>query len=400
MYSINDYLKRHLYTKRNFILFSLLFCLFLIVYIGITFSSTYIKIGNYMTNKKYGLSNLHVVRSDNDYSILSNMEHVVNIVSHKSYGELYLSDINNINTEIRLVSLLDNNILDIKYGRNIKQSDELVCNNTFYPYTPILSDNDISLDRDLIIHGKDIFKNVFTFRSLNQSDDNEHVFKIVGTYDGTSMMDSLNTCYASPDIIEKLNSPCNGYIVNEVVGGEEIICDNYDGVVIRIDSIDNISLVKNKLKDMGYSVFQYDVPDEEGILLFSYGPLTVIIFILLISLIVIENIIKKKIIERKKYYGILKVSGFDNNMIISIDLKENLIVIISSSILSFIIFAIGFTILKYNIFDSFLYEGFNLNIPLLAIFIFLGIYILILNFIIRYKLKNMCNHNITFLLGE
>lgn len=400
MFDEKQYIKRHLFVKRNIFMIIFLLVIFLIVFVSISFSNTYFSVGEYMSNKKYGLTNIHVISKDQDYSNVYTIDHIIATVSHKYYGELYMSDIYDNNTEIKLVSLLDEKSLDIVFGRSIKNSNEMICNNSFYPYVPKLNNNNFTIDKSLITYGKNNIGNKYTFKSLDADNDSKYVLKIVGTYDGEKIMDSINTCYVSPEIIGLLHDKCNGYIISEVPSGDEVLCEEYEGIVVRVDSINNVKSVITKLKNMGYDVFQYDTPDDETIALYSYGPLIIIIFILLISMIIIDNYLKKKILERKRDYGILKIVGFNKENIIKYELIENIIIFISSFIISFIIFIILFNIVKNNYLLSFVYEGYNLKVPVVYLLILSLAYIGIIFLFVKRKINRLVNKSIVDLLGE
>ena len=66
----------------------------------------------------------------------------------------------------------------------------------------------------------------FKFKSLNSDINNVFNLNVVGTYDGSKLMDPLNTCYASPKLISDLRSKCNGVIISEVPGlPNEVLCE-------------------------------------------------------------------------------------------------------------------------------------------------------------------------------
>ena len=401
MFDENKYITKHLFQKRNLLFLLLIMIIFLIMFFCLTFSNTYLSIGNYMTYKKYGLRNLHVTSEDGNYESVSNIEHIIANVTYKEYGEIYLSPDDDFGKEIRLVSLLDDNAIDIIYGDKISKDTDIICNNVFYPERPIYNDNGLKLDNKKIINGKDVLKQTFKFKSLNSDINKVFNLNVVGTYDGSKLMDPLNTCYASPKLISDLRSKCNGVIISEVPGlPNEVLCEPYEGVVVRVDNIKNVDKVKKTLYQLGYDVFQFDKADDVAIMLFGYGPLIVLLFIILITILILDSFIKKKIIERKKQYGILKVIGFDDDKIVNMEVKENVILLVTGLILTFVLFIIGFVIIKINYLDEFLFEGFNLTLPFILIVIFIIVILLLFIKLVKNKIYNFMKKDIMDLLRE
>lgn len=394
-------IKKRLLETRNIILFFIIVVIFLILFTCIT-------ITNFSKSNKNEIYNLEIARSLYVFeSKDGDVEEKINEVDNIEYffSNKYLSpkrfEIKEFDDELSdgiiLIKALLNDDIKIMSGKNITANNEMICSNYFYPH-----EYDDKLYSEQFLKGKDIINKKITVDSDNEDSVGEKVsLNIVGTYKN-KYSEEANTCYVNIETYDKITSKYNGRSLEYDENGDltSIEYNKYENYIVVVDDIKNMQDVENKLNELGIGYEEVFRIKLEFINILYTVPIFVAIIIVIISVSLLYNFIKKKIYYRTNNIGLLKSFGYTNKDISKIYIYENIFIVFFSFIISLIIYLLALKYLSYNFLAEVTYNSYILEIPVLYIILT----IVFLNILIAIYINKNCNrlmkHNISFLLLE
>lgn len=380
------YIKRQLKRPSNKIYLLIYIVIFIIIFTCSTAILTFIQFGIYYKSTMYDLLSFNVISDEENYEGLEKIDHIDKIMEAEEYGETFYR---NGDKEFNLLSVFDIDDISIYEGRNIENDNEMICNKDFYPFDTYEKDY-FYMNKSKIIKSKDLIGETFSIASDNEDDKNIYDIKVVGTYKNGKIHGSMDTCFVKPELLSKIRGKCAGYESgHDILGNATYKCIPFKGKAIRIDKKENIDYVLSELRKQGYRYYQYNETDTSILDTYFFGTTFAIIIVFFISIVILDTYLKKKIDFRKNQYGILKTIGYDEEKIVSMELKESTSLLVISSILSIIIFSIGLIILRENFLHEFEFEGFPVRLPILLILIITLLIIVLARFLIARKLKRV-----------
>ena len=368
-------IKNHIFDKRNYIFITILFFIFIAIFITLTFynCATYI---SYYEKERLASKNINI--DINNYSkekeeLIKNIDHVVSIDIFMTNASYNVEEFNSITPGyITIYPLIYQNDIEIIKGTNIQKEYDMVCPNLFYPH-----DAYETIYKSDYLKGKEIVDKSVVI--------NNETFTIVGTYDAKKIRNHLNECFISKNTFKKLNP--------EKVSSE--------GLTIHIDKQENRQEVIQALANIGITDININIINTNYSLI--YISIFITIIILLISFSIIYNFIKKKLKYRLNNYGILKACGYQNKEIFKLDFFENIILSTICFIVSAIMFAIIYNLIINNIpsLDYYIFTSeINLNINYLYILLSYLLVIIMLFIATKYLTSQYLNKTIKYLLKD
>lgn len=406
------YFKRKILQKRNIVMMIILMFLLLISFFGLTITWTIFNYKNNLINKNYEYRTLTInQKEDNindDISKVSSIENVAFVGSTKylngSIVKVKDFDTDDLRGSIQIFPLISGRNIKSSYDENTLEEGKIICPKKFYPHSLALSSDADNFDMGIVyskvLNGSDYIGKKVDIKS--ESGEQNYQFEIVGTYNQNESLNSINTCLVNIKDYDKLASPYSGIgygVDNE--GNEIVDYYEYEGLMVLVDKLDNISKVKSKLIELGYNVENYFVLDNQSIFIYIYIPLLICLIVLIVCISIIYNFIVKKTKEKLKVYGIQSVVGFDNKLILNLDIWENIIVYGISFILSFVIYYIVLQILVRTLLYEFVYNSISIDVPVMLISVYFGVLLLFIVFVNRRLVTNILKRNTSKLLkGE
>ena len=406
------YFKRKILQKRNIVMMVILMFLLLISFFGLTITWTIFNYKNNLINKNYEYRTLTINQNEDnindDISKVSSIENVAFVGSTKylngSIVKVKDFDTDDLRGSIQIFPLISGRNIKSSYDENTLEEGKIICPKKFYPHSLALSSDADNFDMGIVysnvLNGSDYIGKKVDIKS--ESGEQNYQFEIVGTYNQNESLNSINTCLVSIKDYDKLASPYSGIgygVDNE--GNEIVDYYEYEGLMVLVDKLDNISKVKSKLIELGYNVENYFVLDNQSIFIYIYIPLLICLIVLIVCISIIYNFIVKKTKEKLKVYGIQSVVGFDNKLILNLDIWENIIVYGISFILSFVIYYIVLQILVRTLLDEFVYNSISIDVPVMLISVYFGVLLLFIVFVNRRLVTNILKRNTSKLLkGE
>lgn len=393
-------IKNRLFEKRNIILIIVLSIIFLILF-------TCLSVIQFSVENKLEIFNSEVGRTyfifpdKEQIDAIKNISYVELVVSDKYYsssgGEIKEFDNGNQKGEIIIKSLIKEDDVKIKHGKNISNNYEMICSDTFYPHY-----YDDRIYSSLFVPGKKIINKEVNIVSKNEDLNRKNInLKIVGSYKN-KFMEEANTCYVNMDTYDEIASKYSSWseAYDEMGNLVERVYNEYTSYILRVDNKKNIKKVLTSLDDMGVeyqSIFELD----EGFLSILYFiPSFIGIIIILLTLSILYGFISKKINNRMHNIGILKSIGYDEKTIKLLNTNENILIIIISSIISLIIYFIVLNKLKYTILAEVTYSNYILNFPYILIILSIVFFSIIIVGIVKSKIKRLFSFNIQTLLEK
>ncbi len=406
------YFKRKILQKRNIVMMIILMFLLLISFFGLTITWTIFNYKNNLINKNYEYRTLTINQNEDnindDISKVSSIENVAFVGSTKylngSIVKVKDFDTDDLRGSIQIFPLISGRNIKSSYDENTLEEGKIICPKKFYPHSLALSSDADNFDMGIVyskvLNGSDYIGKKVDIKS--ESGEQNYQFEIVGTYNQNESLNSINTCLVNIKDYDKLASPYSGIgygVDNE--GNEIVDYYEYEGLMVLVDKLDNISKVKSKLIELGYNVENYFVLDNQSIFIYIYIPLLICLIVLIVCISIIYNFIVKKTKEKLKVYGIQSVVGFDNKLILNLDIWENIIVYGISFILSFVIYYIVLQILVRTLLYEFVYNSISIDVPVMLISVYFGVLLLFIVFVNRRLVTNILKRNTSRLLkGE
>lgn len=406
------YLKRKIFQKRNIVMMIILMFLLLISFFGLTITWTIFNYKNNLINKNYEYRTLTINQNEDnindDISKVSSIENVAFVGSTKylngSIVKVKDFDVDDLRGSIQIFPLIPGRNIKSSYDENALEEGKIICPKKFYPHSLALSSDADNFDMGIVyskvLNGSDYIGKKVDIKS--ESGEQNYQFEIVGTYNQNESLNSINTCLVNIKDYDKLASPYSGIgygVDNE--GNEIEDYYEYEGLMVLVDKLDNISKVKSKLIELEYNVENYFVLDNQSIFIYIYIPLLICLIVLIVCINIIYNFIVKKTKEKLKVYGIQSAVGFDNKLILNLDIWENIIVYGISFIFSFVIYYIVLQILIRTLLYEFVYNSINIDVPVMLISVYFGVLLLFIVFVNRRLVTNILKRNTSKLLkGE
>ena len=368
-------IKNHIFDKRNYIFITILFFIFIAIFITLTFynCATYI---SYYEKERLASKNINI--DINNYSkekeeLIKNIDHVVSIDIFMTNASYNVKEFNSITPGYITISpLIDQNDIEIIKGKNIQKEYDMVCPNLFYPHYAYET-----IYKSDYLKGKEIVDKSVVI--------NNQTFTIVGTYDAKKIRNHLSECFVSKNTFKKLNP--------EKVDTSQL--------TIRVDKQENRREVIQALTNIDITNIDINIINTNYSLI--YISIFITIIILFISFAIIYNFIKKKLRYRLNNYGILKVSGYQNKEIFKLDILENLIVSTICFIVSAIFFYIVYNLIINSIssLDYYIYTS-EINLEINYFYILLSYLFMIIMIFIATKYLNYkyLNQSINYLLKD
>lgn len=406
------YLKRKILQKRNIVMMIILMFLLLISFFGLTITWTIFNYKNNLINKNYEYRTLTInQKEDNindDILKVSSIENVTFVGSTKylngSIVKVKDFDVDDLKGSIQIFPLISGRNIKSSYDENTLEEGKIICPKKFYPHSLALSSDADNFDMGIVysnvLNGEDYIGKKVEIKS--ESGEQNYQFEIVGTYNQNESLNSINTCLVNIKDYDKLASPYSGIgygVDNE--GNEIEDYYEYEGLMVLVDKLDNLSKVKSKLIELGYNVENYFVLDNQSIFIYIYIPLLICLIVLIVCINIIYNFIVKKTKEKLRVYGIQSAVGFENKLILNLDIWENIIVYGISFIFSFVIYYIVLQILIRTLLYEFVYNSVSIVVPVMLISVYFGVLLLFIVFVNRRLVTNILKRNTSRLLkGE
>lgn len=393
-------IKNKIFEKRNIILMIILTIIFLIFFTCLTVIEFSIENKKEITTSE-STRKYYVNITEDQIEDVSNIEHIAVLKSYKyNNGTSFkVDEFSKDNEEgiIYIKPLLINSSIEIISGKTIENNNELVCSNTFYPH-----EYEDKISKKLFLSSKDILNKTISITSHNEELNNEKInLTIVGTYKN-KYLEEANTCYVNINTYDTLASKYNGayetYDDYGNVTGTEYA--EYTDYFIIIDSNDNINQVLSSLKQMNITYDQMSYINSSTLDLIYAIPLFIGIIVIILTIFILNNFIKKKNINRIHNIGILKSTGYTNENILKLNINENIIIILISCLLSLIIYLIALNNLKYTLLAEITYSNYILNIPYILIIITILLLILLVIIIVKSNFKKIFKLDIKELLEK
>lgn len=251
---------------------------------------------------------------------------------------------------------------EIARGSNFPddEGNYLICPENFYP-TSVWAQKGNLKSKDKIDLSSYIDKEITLGYNTRIMNHKTMDFKIVGTYKNDKNNFDEYICYSNKStMIEVGKQVYEGYI-DEVTNRDAI--DYQSQIFYRIDDSKNAEFVKDKLQKLGYVV-------EEG---FSFTPevalkiikkLNIFIVMSILCIFIIEIVLfRYSKIENENNFNLLHIIGYKKKNILIIYIFSNVIQIVISWIISFILIMIGLGILHLILnFYPFIFDKFRICI--------------------------------------
>jgi hypothetical protein len=297
---------------------------------------------------------------------LSKINHVIEVYSSFYDSAVIESDltINGLDGKVELLYGTNNTIPDIVYGTTITKKGETVCPINFYPDSSVYSSK---INESKILPNEKYLNKTFNVKyysyefignRLVEKDEFIKSLKIVGFYDNKKNLNFNNQCYVLPEDMKDVR---NATIIDDLNGGTP-----YFSVVV--DDVTNVKYVENELQKLKYTNFETkNLIDSELINIISLSCLITLILVVLIVIFISGFYTKKRMINEMKFIGVLKVCGYDSKLIYQLYFYQTLIINSISSLLGFVIFTFGFSIIKNKFLNIFKNVGITFSISMFSI---------------------------------
>ena len=297
---------------------------------------------------------------------LSKINHVIEVYSSFYDSAVIESDltINGLDGKVELLYGTNNTIPDIVYGTTITKKGETVCPINFYPDSSVYSSK---INESKILPNEKYLNKTFNIKyysyefisnRLVEKDEFIKSLKIVGFYDNKKNLNFNNQCYVLPEDMKDVR---NATIIDDSNSSTP-----YFSVVV--DDATSVKYVENELQKLKYTNFETkNLIDSELINIISLSCLITLILVVLIVIFISGFYTKKRMINEMKFIGVLKVCGYDSKLIHQLYFYQTLIINSISSLLGFVIFTFGFSIIKNKFLNIFKNVGIIFSISMFSI---------------------------------
>lgn len=391
-------IKDRLFETKNIVLLIIMTIIFIIIYSCLTIIDVSIENKKEILNSEDSRTYI-VYPKENQIELIKNLEHIEIMTSnkykHSRSFETSSFDNNSEKGFIRIKALLKENDIKIKKGTKISSKYELVCSNTFYPY-----EYDKKIYKDLFLSSKEILKKTLEIVSQNEDLNNKKInLTTVGTYEN-KYMEEINTCYTSVETFDEISSKYSSFSESYDEYGNLIYStpNEYEDYILIVDSKENINNVTNYLTQNKITFDKYLILNPETLDMLYAIPLFIGIIIIIITLSILNSFISKKLNNKIHNIGILKSIGYEDKAITYLNINENIIIILISSLISLIIYYLTLSNLKYSLLSEITYNNYIFKIPFISIAILILVFILIVIMIVKSKLNKILKLSIQELL--
>ncbi len=379
-----NYLRKHILTSKNVILFIIFFLISIVMMLTISIGSTFFTLKETLYNNNSRFRTL-IVNGDSDkYNQLEKIKHIIE-VEDTIYQNPLIAEVKEFSTdlqgEISLNPILDKKSLIVTNGKMAKEENEAICSDVFFPYEIEEINGKTIFNKNRLMYAEDIIDKSFDVIS---EDNKTFTFKIVGTYNSEKNNNYLNSCYISKDVFKKIAPKYNGGSTkyNEETGEMVFVPTEYTGKLAIVDSYKNVKNVQEEISKIGLYSQPSSELNEGYVNLLTYVPIFASIIIILVFCIVLESYLSKKIKYNCRSYAILKSIGYNQKTIRTIDFIENAFLLIISWIVSIILYIIVFNYIKDIYFAEYIYDGTILKfsvIPVILTIILMLIFLIVVN---------------------
>lgn len=378
-----EYCLKNIINDKNKIKISIILILVSIIIVFLfSFHST---ITTFFINgivKDPGYRTLFVLRDENLYTEkqvinqLKKIDHVIKVFPDNEYFTILNIKNNDFQGTINLNGSSNETRPLISYGNDIKNDNEIICPEKFFPDENIRENKNIKT-KDFIDMKKYINKKI-TASYKKIIDENNMSYqkkqfnlKVVGTYKNNPAFIDESSCYGTYNLIGKISND----IYENIDMSSQI-----NSIMVQIDSNKYINDVINEINKNGHYVSQSLSFDDTllNIVNKSMYLILAISFIFIISVVIYLN--KKDYEISILKINILRAIGFKNKDIFKINyFEKNILGIFIFIILLFIIsiLYIGYKILIY--FKPFVFAKIPITINMYSILIAMFIIFISLN---------------------
>lgn len=385
------YIKKRIISGRNIFLMLIIICLFIISFICLSSICT---LGGYLINytsngiEPRAIEISNNIDEDKKNEILK-ISHVQNVISCKfrrvlgATTEDYKDS--KLTTLLEIYPIASNNKIKITKGNKISGNNQIIIPEKFYPYDNyFLEEKEDKILEEKIIDGRKLIgKRIELTFKYNNLENNKIIettltneFEIIGTYNTTVNKLQLNNCFISDEDFDKYCDNIGSYRTYGTKDNLKIEVHQYEKMVLLDNGIFS-DYVLSKLKEIGVNGNKVHSIDA-ALYILTLGPLFLLVIVLIAEYFILKNFIKNKIINRKNNIGILMSVGYPKKEIITLDVIENSIIIVSSFICALLIYTIVFNYIKHSILTNFIYYSVNISYPTL-LFVFVLMTFIVIN---------------------
>lgn len=393
-----EIIKSRIFSKKNILFFIIITFLFVINYLAITTIYTIYDYYHATFQYNVGARTLYVEKKNDsqDFEELKNIEHVVFIASDKYLNGKNVTipkfDYEDNETSVSLQLLTSNDNIRLTKGNFVKNNNEIICPNKFYPFGIFYKDK-FGESNEKVIDSRIIDGNTLINKKIEFNiEDKKRNLKVVGTYDASIAKNESNICYISKKLYDEIHPGVELRGISEWVDGR-IEYDYYyfTNKMIIVDDYKNVEAVKREILKNNYFVMNYVVVSQNDMIATLSIPIFALMVLIIISITVSISFVKKKIKNNANHIGLLKTVGYTDKEIVKIDTSENIIVLVIACASSCVLSSIIIHIVTNTYLGNFKYYNVIFSIPYLYIIIFSIIMILIISLFQIKKIKKSLN---------
>ncbi len=397
-------IRNRLFEKKNIILAIVLTLIFLILFTCLTIIKFSLENKKEIRNSEFGRTYLISSSSEEELTSkqideIKKIENVELVINNKYQNskrfEISEFDFKNEKGIILIKPLLKDNDIKVKKGKKILDKYEMACPNIFYPH-----EYNERIYSNLFYSSKDLINKKLSINSENENLNNKNItITIVGIYEN-KYFEEANTCYVDTQTFDELTSNYMGYIESYDEKGNLISKQytEYKDYILRIDDIKNTNNVLNSLEKLNIQYENIININFELLNILLIIPLIISVIIIILTMIILYYFIIKKNNNKINNIGTLKALGYNEKLIIDLNINENIIIIIISYLIALFLYLIIINNITYTLLVEVTYNNFILRIPYIFIilsFFFFNIFIVIID---KSNLKKILNNNIDSLL--
>lgn len=390
------YIKSHFFKKQNNFFMVIISFLIFVSFACLTMINFVIEYKNENINKNLQARTLLVYTSEEgiSYNKINDLNHVIfndsSIYLNGHFSRVKELDVADKNANVLFLPLTDSSVIKKDY---ILNDGETICSQKFYPYNLYVEkDNKVSetLDYEDILNSTNLIGNDLTIISDNKL--NKDIFvKIKDSFDATESLNSMNTCYITQSDFIKVKSPYKMMGSGVDIDGNEITdYYEYDDNIVIVDNYKNVDYVERELNKIGFNVVRVFNFDNDMMQYYILIPIFISIIIFIICFNLMYSFLNKKSKHRLANYGILKSCGYENKLIINLEIIENILSLILCFVISFTIYYGALTFISKMYFKELFYENMLISIP----YAFIMMEFVILAIIISLVSKKIMNRTL------